>query len=181
MFKDRIANPYVRSLLEWLIAVGLAILFFLISRNFLFRMAHVTGSSMEPTLYHGDMLMLNRLGWLVNGPRINDVVAFPFRLDPSENFIKRVIALAGDKVDLIDGVFFVNDVPLDDDFSEAKIVLLGDEIFPLVVPEGAVFVLGDNRNGSKDSRFTDVGSVPIGDVVGRVAVRVWPLSRLGRP
>jgi len=179
MLKNRIANPVVRTLIEWLIAAALAILFFLVMRNFVFRVAHVTGSSMEPTLEHGDVVILNRVGWLMFGPRAGDIVAFPYRLDPSENYIKRVIALAGDVVDLRDGVFYVNDAPLDDDFSHERVVQRGDEEFPFRVPDGALFVLGDNRNGSKDSRFTAVGAVPVSDVVGRVAVRVWPWRLIG--
>ncbi|MCL2363939.1 MAG: signal peptidase I [Defluviitaleaceae bacterium] len=179
MLKERVANPVARTLIEWFIAAALAILFFLIMRNFVFRVAHVTGSSMEPTLEHGDMVVLNRVGWLVFGPRVGDIVAFPYRLDPTENYIKRVIALAGDVVDLRDGVFYVNDARLEDDFSFERIIQRGDETFPFTVPEGTLFVLGDNRNGSKDSRFTAVGAVPVSDVVGRVAVRVWPWRSIG--
>jgi signal peptidase I len=181
MFKNRIANPYVRSLIEWLFAIGLAVLFFFVARNYLFRMAHVTGSSMEPTLNHGDMLVLNRLGWLFSGPREGDVVAFPSRLDPSDNLIKRVIGLPGDRIDLIDGAFYINDNRLEDEFSQERIAPRWDAEFPLVVPEGTVFVLGDNRNGSLDSRFSVVGNVPVTEVVGRVSIRVWPLGGFGRP
>ncbi|MCL2603125.1 MAG: signal peptidase I [Defluviitaleaceae bacterium] len=181
MLKNRIANPYVRSLIEWLVAIGLAVLFFLVARNFLFRTAHVDGNSMEPTLSNGDMLVLNRAGWLITGPRVNDIVAFPYRMNPSENFIKRVIALPGDTVDILDGSFYVNGVRLDDDFSHERIADRWDADFPVTVPEGAVFVLGDNRNGSKDSRFSSVGNVPISDIVGRVWIRVWPAGGFGRP
>ena len=181
MFKNKIANPYLRGLLEWVVAVGLAVLFFFIMRNYVFRMAHVTGSSMEPTLSHGDMVVLNRAGWLISGPQVGDVVAFPYRLDPTENYIKRVIALGGATVDLRDGAFYVDDERLDDDFTHERVIFRGDEMFPLVVPDGALFVLGDNRNGSKDSRFTAVGSVPYQEVVGRVSVRVWPFRSMGRP
>ncbi|MCL2187461.1 MAG: signal peptidase I [Defluviitaleaceae bacterium] len=181
MLKNKIANPYLRGLVEWLLAIGLALLFLFVMRNYTFRMAHVTGSSMEPTLYDGDMVVLNRAGWLISGPRIGDIVAFPYRLDPSENYIKRIIAIGGDTVDLYDGAFYVNDLRLDDDFSHERVIRPGDENFPLTVPDGTIFVLGDNRNNSKDSRFTAVGSVPYTDVVGRVSVRVWPFGSLGRP
>jgi signal peptidase I len=182
MLSDRIANPYLRSLVEWLIAGVLAVLFFLIMRFFIFRVAHVTGSSMEPTLAHGDIVVLNRLGWLISGPRVGDIVAFPYQSDPGDNFIKRVVAVPGDEVDLRDGAFYVNGERLEDDFSHELIEQRGDaaRILPLIVPEGTVFVLGDNRNGSKDSRFATVGNVPISDVVGRVAVRVWPMRTVGR-
>jgi signal peptidase I len=181
MLKNQNIKPFIRNLLEWLFAIGLAVVFFLVARNFLFRMAHVTGSSMEPTLSHGDMVALNRLGWLVSGPRVGDIVAFPYRMDPSENFIKRVIALPGDTVDIVDGAFYINDVRLQDDFATEPIADRWDADFPLVIEEGFVFVLGDNRNGSKDSRFASVGNVPVSDVVGRVSIRVWPLGSIGRP
>ncbi|MCL2203207.1 MAG: signal peptidase I [Defluviitaleaceae bacterium] len=181
MLKNRIANPYARSIAEWLLAIGLAILFFLVARNFLFRMAHVTGNSMEPTLSHGDMVVLNRLGWLISGPRIGDIVAFPYRADPEDNFIKRVVGLPGDIIHLSDGAFYVNGTRLADDFSYDRVLHMGDAAFPVTVEEGALFVLGDNRNGSKDSRFTTVGNVPVDHVVGRVSTRVWPLEGFGRP
>jgi len=180
MLKNKIANPLVRTLLEWFIAAVLAILFFLVMRNFVFRVAHVTGSSMQPTLAEGNIVILNRAGWLLFGPRHGDIVAFPYRLDPSENFIKRIIGLEGDVIDLRDGAFYVNDVRLEDDFAHERIVQRGDENFPFVVPPGTLFVLGDNRNGSKDSRFTAVGAVPVTDVVGRVVLRVWPMPSFGR-
>ncbi|MCL2500086.1 MAG: signal peptidase I [Defluviitaleaceae bacterium] len=181
MFKNQIANPFVRNLLEWFVAIGLAVLFIFVTRNFLFRMAHVDGNSMEPTLSNGNIVVLNRLGWLVSGPRVNDIVAFPYRMDPSENFIKRVIGLPGDTVDIVDGAFYVNGVLLEDAFTHERIADRWDTNFPVTIPEGTVFVLGDNRNGSKDSRFSSVGNVPISEIVGRVSVRVWPIGGLGRP
>jgi len=182
MLSNRIANPHLRSLVEWLIAGGLAVLFFFVMRCFIFRVAQVTGSSMEPTLTHGDTLVLNRLGWLISGPRVGDIVAFPYQGDTSDNFIKRVVAVSGDEVDFRNGFFYVNGARLEDDFSHDRILQPGDanEILPLTVPEGRVFVLGDNRNGSKDSRFATVGNVPVAEVVGRVAVRLWPMRAFGR-
>ena len=180
MLKNRIANPYVRSLLEWILAIGLAVLLFFIVRQFLFRVAHVTGSSMVPTLSHGDMVVLNRWSYLFSSPRLGDIVAFPNPEDPSEYYIKRVIGIPGDVVDLRDGVFYVNGELLDDAFSYDQVIALGDTVFPVTVPEGRFFVLGDNRNGSLDSRFASVGTIDGSDMVGRVLLRVWPIASFGR-
>lgn len=175
MLKNRIKNPIVRSIVEWLLAIALAAALFFVVRMFVFRVAHVSGSSMEPTLSHGDRVVLNRLPIRFSRPRVGDIVAFPNPVDPSEYFIKRVIAAPGDIVDLQDGVFLVNGVPLDDPFSHEVILPTpGIMDFPIIVEEGRYFVLGDNRNGSMDSRFTTVGTVPARDMVGRVAIRIWP-------
>jgi len=176
---NRIANPHVRSLVEWLIAIGLAVLFFFFARNFLFRVAHVDGSSMNPTLEHGDMVILNRLGLLLSDPRPGDIVAFPYPNNPSEHHIKRIIGTPGDTVDLRDGFFYVNDTRLNDDFSVERVFAVWDVAFPLTVEEDVYFVLGDNRNASKDSRFSTVGNIHASDMVGRVLLRVWPLGRFG--
>ena len=170
----------MRGLAEWIIALGLAVLVFFVVRTFLFRVAHVTGSSMAPTLAHGDMVILNRLSYNFSSPRVGDIVAFPYPENPDENYIKRIIGIPGDVVDLRDGVFFINDTPLDDPFSYETVVFPGDVQFPITVDYGRFFVLGDNRNGSKDSRFATVGTILYRDMIGRVLVRVWPFTSLGR-
>ena len=180
MLKNRIENPFLRGLIEWMLAIGLAFLLFFAAREFVFRVAHVTGSSMEPTLNHGDMVVLNRLIYLFASPRAGDIVAFPYPENPSEFYIKRVVGVPGDIIDLRNGEFIINGQPLDDPFSGDPVLALGDVAFPVVVEEGRFFVLGDNRNGSKDSRFNAVGTVPGRDMVGRVAVRVWPFGALGQ-
>ena len=135
---------------------------------------------MEPTLLHGDMVILNRFSYLFSTPRLGDIVAFPYPQDPSEYYIKRIIALPGDIVDLRDGAFHVNGMPLADDFSYELILARGDVDFPITIEDGRYFVLGDNRNGSVDSRFQSVGTVQARDMVGRVALRVWPMGRFGQ-
>jgi len=179
MLKNRIPNPIIRGAVEWLLAIALAALLFFVVRSFLFRTAHVTGNSMEPTLSHGDMVVLNRLSYLFFDPRVGDIVAFPFAEDPSEFYIKRVIAAPGDIVDLRNGLFYVNGEPLDDAFSYYPTVSFGDIRFPITIEDGRYFVLGDNRNGSMDSRFASVGNIRARDMVGRVAIRFYPFNRFG--
>jgi signal peptidase I len=179
MRKIPIANPYVRSLLEWLLALTLALFLFLVLRNYVFRIAHVTGNSMEPTLNHNDMVILSRLSFLPSGPQPGDIVAFPFKENPSEYYIKRVIGLPGDEIDIQNLRFVVNGIPLEDKFSHEIIISAGDVSFPYTVEDGRYFVLGDNRNGSKDSRFLSVGSIPREELVGKVVLRFWPIQDLG--
>jgi signal peptidase I len=137
MLKNRIANPYVRSLVEWLLAIALAFVLFLILRNFVFRLAHVSGSSMEPTLMHNDMVILSRLSYLISDPKTGDIIAFPFKENPSEFYIKRVIGVTGDIIDLQPYHFLVIGIRLDDDFSQAlriiRIMLLETSGFNAVI------------------------------------------------
>ena len=181
MFGKKIENKLINNIIEWLLSIALAILVFLVVRTFVFRVAQVTGNSMEPTLAHGDMVLLNRFNYFFSSPRVGDIVAFPpYEDDPSRFYIKRIIALPGDVVNLVDNAFVINGVVLDDDFSHEPIISFGDMVFPLEVEYGRFFVLGDNRNGSMDSRFANVGTVPAEVMVGRVSLRIWPRDRLGQ-
>ena len=180
MFKIRIANEFVRNLVEWVLVIGVAILLALIIRNFVFRVTRVTGYSMNPTLNHGDILILNRFSYLFSSPKVGDIVAFPYPAGPDEFFIKRVVASSGDEVDLLYNRFYVNGTPLDDSFSEANVIATGNVQFPITVQDGYFFVLGDNRNASKDSRYNSVGNINGNDMMGRSLIRVWPFASFGR-
>jgi signal peptidase I len=180
---NRIENPWLRGAAEWLISIGLAVLLFFVVRGFVFRTANVDGHSMAPTLEHGDMVILNRFAYVVSTPRAGDIVAFPNPENPDENFIKRVIAVPGDIVDFRDGFFYVNYERLNDEFSlEPTLVTSGFNfvVFPLIVEEEHYFVLGDNRNGSQDSRFASVGNIYAREMIGRATIRFWPFGRFGR-
>lgn len=178
-FLERIENPILRGAIEWLVLIGLAALLFLVMRVFIFRTAHVDGFSMSPTLEHGDMVILNRLTYWVSTPQAGDIAAFPNPENSSEHFIKRVIAVQGDTIDLRDGFFYVNGERLEDEFSATPTGGAGLLDFPITVDERHYFVLGDNRNGSQDSRFAAVGTIPRREMVGRAGLRFWPLGRLG--
>ena len=180
MLEKRIKSPVLRAIAEWLISLGLAALLFFALREFVFRTAHVDGSSMMPTLAHGDMIILNRVPYNFSPPRVGDIVAFPNPDNREVYYIKRIIAASGDEVDLRDGVFYINDIPLDDYFSQSPTLSLGDVVFPITVEYERFFVLGDNRNGSQDSRFSSVGNILADDMIGRASLRIWQLGRVGR-
>jgi len=178
MLKRYVKNDIVRNILEWIISIGIAVLVFLIIDAFVFKSAQVHGRSMEPTYVNSDRVIVNRLVYRFSDPSVGDVIAFPYAADPSQHFIKRVVGVPGDVMDMHDGFVYRNGVRLDDDFSFEP-VWHGNVAFPVDVRDGEFFVLGDNRQNSEDSRMTGVGNVPIGDILGRVDFRWFPINRFG--
>ena len=179
MLKRYIKNPILLSLAEWAVAFGFAAILFFVASRFIFRIAQVDGISMEPSLAHGDFVILNRLSYFFSNPRIDDIVAFPNPGEPDIVIIKRIIARPGDEVDFRYDSFYINGYRLDDPFSY-ELRRHGDVVFPIIIEDNMYFVLGDNRNRSLDSRFVSVGNIPHNNMVGRVWIRIWPLSSFGR-
>ena len=155
------------------LALQLAILGALIAAFFV-RMPQVSGLSMEPHIDSGEYVLINTLAYRFAQPARGDIVAFRHTADTPEVFIKRVIAVPGDRVRVEDGAVYVNGTKLDEPY-----VRYGDHrTFPEVtVPPQSVYVLGDNRANSEDSRF--FGPVADGDLTGRALAGIWPLSNIG--
>ena len=178
--EQNLLNSFLNWLKEWLIAIALGLALFAFLRTFVFRLADVNGSSMEPTLSHGDFILLDRTRYLWSSPRIGDMIAFPFAANPQEYFMKRIIGVPGDVIDFNGVAFTSNGVPYDYWFEQSRVERLGDVVFPIVLKEDQYFVIGDNINVSQDSRFTNVGLISSSDMIGRAVFRIWPLSRFGR-
>lgn len=176
MLKKYIKNNLLRSILEWIIQLAIVIALSFLIQMFIISIANVNNISMEPTFQHGDRLLINKFIYRLTKPKSGDIIVFPYREDPSQLFVKRIIGIPGDEIDLRDYQFTVNGVFLDDDFSDELIYALGNISFPLTVPEGTYFVLGDNRNGSKDSRYYEVGCIPANQMIGKVFMRIWPIN-----
>jgi signal peptidase I len=136
--------------------------------------AHVDGSSMEPTFHDGQYVMLDKTVYLLSGgPHRGDVIVFKYPLDTSRDFIKRVIGVPGDSVEVRNGVLLVNDKPVQEDYLPTDLTTTGN--YPrTLVPAYDYFVMGDNRNNSSDSRFW--GFVPRDNIVGKEVFSYWPLG-----
>ena len=175
LLDKHIRNPKLHELVEWLVALFIAAVVFLIIRQFLFRTVKIVGISMEPAFCHDERLIVSKTPYYFSDPDRGDVIAFPYKEEPAQKYIKRIVGLPGDEIDLIDNQFTVNSIPVDGD----SVTAVGNMDFPITVPDGAYFVLGDNRNASKDSRYYDVGFVPKKDIIGKAVFRFWPLDKIG--
>ncbi|NLA83840.1 MAG: signal peptidase I [Clostridiales bacterium] len=160
---------------EWFQAILVALVLALLIRTFIFEIIIVDGDSMLPTLKDKDRVFVNKLIYFVSEPKLGDMIIFKTPEDNKTNYVKRIIGLSGDKVRIEKGIVYLNDKPLD----EPYVLELPSYDFPEVtVPKDCFFVLGDNRNGSKDSRDPYVGFVPQENLVGKAIWRIWPLDQI---
>lgn len=157
------------SIMEWGVAVISALLIAVVIRFFLFAPYEVNGTSMYPTLDGNELLIVNKFIYDVANPTYGDIVVF--HTVEHRDFIKRVIGVPGDKIEVKNGSVYRNGKKLTEPYIAEK--MIGD-FAQVVVPKGHLFVLGDNRNNSKDSRI--IGSVDEKEVVGRADVVVMPFQ-----
>lgn len=165
----------IKASFDWLDSIIYALLAIFILFTFLFRLVGVSGQSMEPTLHNGDWLAVRAVNTKINRGDIV-VVTQPNRLN--EPIIKRVIAVAGDTVDInfFTGEVTVNGVVTDEPYIAEKTVRSFDTSFPLTVPQNCVFVMGDNRNHSLDSRSSVIGFIDTRYILGVAEFRLIPVG-----
>ncbi len=138
-----------------------------------FPILRVSGVSMEPTLENGQLVILEKSGTFETG----DLIGFYYQ---NKILLKRVIGSAGDYIDMdASGNVYINDIQIDEPYLKDKALGECDITFPYQVPEGKIFVMGDHRSKSIDSRSKLVGCVSDEQVVGRVVFRIWPLNDIG--
>ncbi|MBT9155753.1 MAG: Signal peptidase I T [Firmicutes bacterium] len=161
--------------LEWGKAFALAIILALIIRVFLIEVYIVDGVSMQPSLHHDERVLVNKLVYRFRDPGFSDVVVFRYPRDRERDFIKRVIAVAGQTVETRENHLYVDGVRLAEPYLG---VPTHGSFGPVRVPAGTVFVMGDNRNFSLDSRDPAVGFIPLTEIKGEAMFIFWPLPQL---
>ncbi|RBP92276.1 signal peptidase I [Cytobacillus firmus] len=170
---------------EWLKAFAIGIIIFAFIRTFFFSNYVVEGESMMPTLQDGNKLIVNKIGYQVSDLERFDVIVFHH--NDQEDFVKRIIGMPGDEIEYRNDELFINGKKVDEPYLEKyRKETLGGKLtgdFTLLemtgtetVPEGKLFVMGDNRLGSWDSRH--FGFISAGQVVGKVNLRYWPLDEM---
>lgn len=159
--------------LDFLISLALLVVLAFGVRAFVAEPVRVDGDSMYPTLQHGEHMFVEKVSYWFRAPARGDVIICYYP-GYTESCVKRVIATGGETVEIRDGLVYVDGQPLDESAYWTGTVV-GD-FGPLTVPAGEVFVLGDNRNVSKDSRNPSVGTIPRDQIVGRVRAVFLPVS-----
>lgn len=168
-----------KEIFEWIKVFALAIVFAFIITQFI-KPTLVRGDSMYSTLEEGDYLIINRMSYKFKEPQRGDIIVFESDLQQEDgtnkDLVKRVIGVGGDTVKIKDSIVYVNGEVLDEPYIHDEVT---DGDIDTVVPEGCVFVLGDNRDISMDSRYEEVGFVDESDILGKVFVRLYPFNKIG--
>ncbi|HET6872726.1 MAG TPA: signal peptidase I [Sporolactobacillaceae bacterium] len=170
---------------EWIKALAVAVIIAVVIRSFIFTNYVVEGQSMMPTLQDGNRLIVNKIVYHISEPKRYDIIIF--HATPTEDYVKRVIGLPGDKIEYKNDVLYVNGKKVPEPYlNQYKSQLTSGDLtqnFTLkqdtgrtTVPKGKLFVMGDNRRNSVDSRI--FGFVDMSKVVGKVDLRYWPLNEI---
>lgn len=165
---------------DWIESLISAIIICILVFIFLFRVVNVRGGSMEPTLYESQKIVITRLA---GDYHYGDIVVLTKLAFDDESIVKRVIATEGQTVDIDfdEGVVYVDGKALDEPYTAEPTNKRLDFEGPVTVPEGCVFCMGDHRNHSTDSRRSTIGMIDKRCILGKVVLRLWPISKFGVP
>ena len=171
--KKKISTVHVREVFSWLFGIAAAVFIAVVLNVFLGVTTRVVGVSMEPTLYNGQKIFINSFLYLISTPQRGDVVVFlPNGNHNSHYYVKRVVGLPGETIQIMDGSVYINGSLLEEDEAFDKMIEAGIAQNGLTLAADEFFVLGDNRNSSEDSRSGNVGAVRKDDVIGKAWFRM---------
>jgi len=172
-------SEFMNGIYDWVSAGLFALSVIVILMTFCFRLVNVDGSSMLQTLQNGNKVIVTGLDY---NPEVGDIIVISHGAELDKALVKRIIAVEGQTVDINSetGEVSVDNIVLDEPYINGKTVAEGDMEFPLQVTEGNVFVLGDNRPISKDSRYKEVGLIDKDSIIGKVQLRIYPFSEFGK-
>ncbi|WP_026477730.1 signal peptidase I [Alkaliphilus transvaalensis] len=164
---------------EWVEIIVVALVVALLIENYIFGFAVVQGSSMEPTIKNNDRLLVIKFAYNNKEPQVGDLVIFtpPGNHKKGELFVKRIVAKEEEHFALREGILHINDEVVEEDYVRSEEYI--QRVYPFVqgiVPKNSVFVMGDNRNDSNDSR--NFGFIEEKQIKGKVVLRVWPLNEI---
>lgn len=169
--KEKVKKTPKQELLEWVVTIAAALAIAFVIRTFLFEPVRVEGGSMSNTLLDGEIMFVTKPEYLSGDPERFDVVICHYPDRGNTNFVKRVVGLPGDTVEIKDGYLYVNDVKYEEDYLTFR---PNYTMSAYTVPEGEYFVLGDNRSNSNDSHI--IGPITRDMIIGHVRQVIWPLD-----
>ena len=179
--KDPDEVNIVKELFSLIIYIGIVILISYLLITYVGQRTTVNGSSMETTLYDGDNLWVDKFTYHFNDPERFDIVVFPYPQNEEIFYVKRIIGLPGETIQITpDGNIYINGELLTESYGKEIIMDGGVASDPITIGPDEYFVMGDNRNDSRDSRWQDVGLIPRDKFVGKVAFRLSPMDSFGK-
>lgn len=175
---DKKKDSTLKDILDMLLYFGTVIVVVLLIYNFVGQQVEVNGSSMENTLSNEDRLILEKITYRFNEPERFDIVVFrPYENDKDLYFIKRIIGLPGETIQIIGDKIFIDGEALDENYGNEPMRDPGMAEEPITLGKNEYFVLGDNRNHSTDSRY-EIGNVKRNSIIGRTFAKIWPLNEM---
>ena len=169
----------LKELMGWLLYIIIIVGAAYLIVAFVGQRTQVSGSSMETTLSDGDQLIVDKISYRFRDPKRYDIIVFPYQYEPNTYYIKRIIGLPGETIQIIDGYIYIDGEQLDEHYGNELMNDPGIAAEPVALGEDEYFVLGDNRNNSQDSRAVNVGVIHRKDILGRAWIRIWPLDSMG--
>ena len=169
-----------KEILSWVFYILFVVALTYVIITFVGQRTRVDGRSMMNPLSDGDNLIVEKLSYRFGDPERFDIIVFRPYENEKEYYIKRIIGLPGETVQIDEnGKIYINGEVLEENYGAETIRSAGRASEPITLGENEYFVMGDNRNNSKDSRSEDVGNVSRSQIIGRAWVRIWPLSKIG--
>lgn len=170
----------VRETISFIIYIGIVFLLTYLVIHYVGQRTQVSGSSMEATLSDGDNLIVDKISYRFHDPERYDIIVFPYKYEKNTFYIKRIIGLPGETVQIDEqGNIYVDGEVLDESYGREVILDPGEAEEPVTLEDDEYFVLGDNRNASSDSRDPSVGKILGEDIIGRAWVRIFPFNKMG--
>ncbi len=169
-----------RTLLGWVFYLAVIVLLTYLIITYVGQRTEVSGSSMESTLSNGDNLIVDKISYRFTDPKRYDIIVFPYQYADNTYYIKRIIGMPGETVQIKDGYVYIDGELLSSDIYGAEVMeSAGIAADPIQLGEDEYFVLGDNRNHSSDSRDPSVGVLKRENLIGRAWLRIWPFDKFG--
>ena len=170
----------IREILGWIFYIIVILVLTYVIITYVGQRTSVSGSSMETTLSDGDQLLVDKLSYRFQDPKRFDIIVFPYQYEENTYYIKRIIGLPGETVQVVDGYVYINGEKLESDIYGKEVMQsAGIAAEPITLGDDEYFVLGDNRNNSSDSRDPSVGILKRKDLLGRAWVRIYPFDKVG--
>ncbi len=182
--KIRLANmsdkeKELREILGWCVYIIIIICATYLIVTYVGQRTRVSGDSMMNTLYDGDNLIVDKISYRFRDPKRYEIIVFPYRHQEDTYYIKRIMGLPGETVQIIEGYIYIDGEKLDESYGREVMLKAGIAAEPILLGEDEYFVLGDNRNCSSDSREVSVGILHRDELIGRAWIRIWPLKSFG--